>query len=174
MCASDPWTRPSRRARATRYAGFTANTVANIPSMNHFSVSRQVAWWRWNRTRASCYSGLEGSLTKRFTHGLETLSSYTYSKTLDTHGLIKPSAPSRVVLASIRNAVSAHRGHSLTRFCTQAQMGLSIRASVAPSGICIASFRPSLVFHPRCGQEYRVTLGTGTLEVCFVFLEPKV
>jgi RES domain-containing protein len=31
-----------------------------------------------------------------------------------------------------------------------------------PSGTCIACFRPALVFHPRRGKEYRITLQTGT------------
>jgi hypothetical protein len=31
-----------------------------------------------------------------------------------------------------------------------------------PSGTCIACFRPALVFHPRRGQEYRITLRGGT------------
>ena len=34
-----------------------------------------------------------------------------------------------------------------------------------PSGTCIACFRPALVFHPRRGQEYRITLGAGTHEI---------
>jgi hypothetical protein len=34
----------------------------------------------------SWYNGLEASLTKRFTHGLQLLASYTFSKTLDTDG----------------------------------------------------------------------------------------
>ncbi|MGC2403964.1 MAG: RES family NAD+ phosphorylase [Acidobacteriaceae bacterium] len=35
------------------------------------------------------------------------------------------------------------------------------------SGTCIACFRPALVFHPRRGQEYRITLGAGGREVSF-------
>jgi hypothetical protein len=31
-----------------------------------------------------------------------------------------------------------------------------------PSGICIACFRPALVFHPRRGRNYRLTVGAGT------------
>jgi RES domain len=34
-----------------------------------------------------------------------------------------------------------------------------------PSGICIACFRPALVFHPRRGQKYRITMGAGTRKV---------
>jgi hypothetical protein len=36
-----------------------------------------------------------------------------------------------------------------------------------PSGTCIACFRPALVFHPRRGQEYRITLGPGAEEISF-------
>jgi hypothetical protein len=32
------------------------------------------------------YNGLEASLTKRLSHGLQFLASYTFSKTLDTEG----------------------------------------------------------------------------------------
>ena len=35
------------------------------------------------------------------------------------------------------------------------------------SGTCIACFRPALVFHPRRGQEYRITVGPGTKEISF-------
>lgn len=31
-----------------------------------------------------------------------------------------------------------------------------------PSGTCIACFRPALIFHPRQGREYRITLQVGT------------
>ena len=35
------------------------------------------------------------------------------------------------------------------------------------SGTCIACFRPALVFHPRRGQGYRITLRPGTQEISF-------
>jgi hypothetical protein len=40
----------------------------------------------------------------------------------------------------------------------------SVRRS---SGRCIACFRPALVFHPRRGQEYRITLRAGTDSMSF-------
>jgi hypothetical protein len=40
----------------------------------------------------------------------------------------------------------------------------SVRRS---SGTCIACFRPALVFHPRRGHEYRMTLGAGRDEISF-------
>jgi RES domain len=42
------------------------------------------------------------------------------------------------------------------------------------SGTNIACFRPALVFHPRRGQEYRITLGPGTQEVSFEEVIPPV
>jgi hypothetical protein len=36
-----------------------------------------------------------------------------------------------------------------------------------PSGSCIACFRPALVFHPRRGQKYRLTVQAGTPTVEF-------
>jgi hypothetical protein len=40
----------------------------------------------------------------------------------------------------------------------------SVRRS---SGTCIACFRPALVFHPRGGHEYRITLRAGTDAISF-------
>ena len=40
----------------------------------------------------------------------------------------------------------------------------SVRQS---SGTCIACFRPALVFNPRRGQEYRITVGAGTDAISF-------
>ena len=36
-----------------------------------------------------------------------------------------------------------------------------------PSGTCIACFRPALVFHPRRGEQYRLTLEAGSDAVVF-------
>jgi hypothetical protein len=36
-----------------------------------------------------------------------------------------------------------------------------------PSGICIACFRPALVFHPRRGREYRITLEAGSNDMSY-------
>lgn len=36
-----------------------------------------------------------------------------------------------------------------------------------PSGTCIACLRPALVFHPRRGREYQMTLDAGTDDVTF-------
>ena len=42
--------------------------------------------WETESEGDSSYSGIEASLTKRLTHGLQFLASYTFSKTLDTDG----------------------------------------------------------------------------------------
>jgi hypothetical protein len=56
---------------------------------------------------------------------------------------------------------TVHRRHWLTRFRRQAQVELSIRASATlPAGALRASGQ--LWGFPRRGQEYRITLRTGT------------
>src|SRR5581483_4752110 len=65
--------------------GVTTNTVANIPSRVPFQgwtsglmqVQSKGSMW---------YNGLEASVTKGFSKGLQFLASYTWSKTLDTDG----------------------------------------------------------------------------------------
>ncbi|MGH9752967.1 MAG: TonB-dependent receptor domain-containing protein [Blastocatellia bacterium] len=66
--------------------GVTTNTVANVPlrvPIQGFTASglRQI-----ETTGESWYNGLEASLTKRFSRGLQFLASYTFSKGLDTDG----------------------------------------------------------------------------------------
>jgi hypothetical protein len=63
----------------------TTNTVANIPMRRPilgFSRHLQV-----ESAGASWYSGLELSVTKRFSRGLQFLASYTWSKSLDSDGV---------------------------------------------------------------------------------------
>ncbi len=66
--------------------GATTDTIANIPlrvpvvgvpANSLFEVESEGSSW---------YNGLEVSLTKRLSHGLQFLASYTFSKTLDTDG----------------------------------------------------------------------------------------
>jgi len=66
--------------------GATTNTVANIaqrvPVQGYLPDGiRQI-----ETSGASWYNGLEVSLTKRFSQGLQFLASYTFSKVLDTNG----------------------------------------------------------------------------------------
>jgi len=63
--------------------GVTTNTVANIPQRVPFqglATSVRLV----ETAGASWYNGLEASLTKRFSRGLQFLASYTFSKSLDT------------------------------------------------------------------------------------------
>lgn len=66
--------------------GTTTNTVANVglrvPILGIPADSLQEVESEGN----SWYNGLEISLTKRLSHGLQFLTSYTFSKTLDTDG----------------------------------------------------------------------------------------
>ena len=64
--------------------GITSNTVANIPQREPFLGFPPDSLVQMESGGASWYNGLEVSLTKRFSHGLQFLGSYTYSKTLDT------------------------------------------------------------------------------------------
>jgi hypothetical protein len=66
--------------------GATTDTIANIPlrvpvvgvpANSLFEVESEGSSW---------YNGLEVSLTRRLSHGLQFLASYTFSKTLDTDG----------------------------------------------------------------------------------------
>jgi hypothetical protein len=50
----------------------------------------------------SWYNGLEVSLTKRSSHGLQLLASYTFSKTLDTDGADINSTASGNALTGVR------------------------------------------------------------------------
>jgi hypothetical protein len=61
--------------------GITTNTVANAPSrVPYLGYSSLLI----NETAGTTsYNGLQSSLTKRFSHGLQFLASYTWSKTLD-------------------------------------------------------------------------------------------
>ncbi len=62
----------------------TDNTLANLPlrvPVEGFAVS---SWRQVNSEGASWYNGLEASLTKRFSHGVQFLASYTWAKELST------------------------------------------------------------------------------------------
>ena len=62
----------------------TTNTVANIPQRVPFQ-GWQATGLRVNESAGeSWYDGLEASLTKRFSRGLQFLASYTWAKSLDT------------------------------------------------------------------------------------------
>jgi len=66
--------------------GATENTVANIPLRVPVPGVPPDSLLVMESEGSSRYNGLEASLTKRLSHGLQFLASYTFSKTLDTDG----------------------------------------------------------------------------------------
>jgi len=66
--------------------GVTTNTVANIPIRVPILGIPPDSLVEMESEGSSWYNGLEVSLTKRLSHGLQFLASYTFSKTLDTDG----------------------------------------------------------------------------------------
>jgi len=66
--------------------GLTENTVANIALRVPVPGVPPDSLVLMESEGSSWYNGLEASLTKRLSHGLQFLASYTFSKTLDTDG----------------------------------------------------------------------------------------
>ena len=66
--------------------GVTTNTFANIPLRVPILGVPPDSLVEMESEGSSWYNGLEASLTKRLSHGLQFLASYTYSKILDTDG----------------------------------------------------------------------------------------
>src|SRR5207302_9207770 len=67
-------------------SGITSNTIANIRLRVPIPGIRPDALREQESEGSSWYHGLETSLTKRLSHGLQFLASYTFSKVLDTDG----------------------------------------------------------------------------------------
>ncbi|HXJ11158.1 MAG TPA: TonB-dependent receptor, partial [Candidatus Limnocylindrales bacterium] len=66
--------------------GESTNTFANIPLRVPIPGVPPDSLQVMESAGASWYNGLEVSLTKRLSHGIQFLASYTFSKTLDTDG----------------------------------------------------------------------------------------
>ena len=66
--------------------GAFENTVANIPLRVPVLGVPPDSLLEMESEGSSWYNGLEASLTKRLSHGLQFLASYSFSKTLDTDG----------------------------------------------------------------------------------------
>lgn len=66
--------------------GLTQNTLANIPLRVPILGIPPDSLQEMESEGSSWYNGLEVSLTKRMSRGLQFLASYTFSKTLDTDG----------------------------------------------------------------------------------------
>jgi len=66
--------------------GITSNTVENIPQRVPLIGVPPDSLQLMESEGSSWYNGLEASLTRRLSRGLQFLASYTFSKTLDTDG----------------------------------------------------------------------------------------
>jgi len=66
--------------------GVTTNTFANIPFRVPILGVPPESLVEMESAGSSWYNGLEASVTKRLSHGIQFLASYTFSKTLDTDG----------------------------------------------------------------------------------------
>ena len=66
--------------------GVTSDTTSNIGARVPIPGIIPDGLREMESAGRSWYNGLETSLTKRFSHGLQLLASYTFSKTLDTDG----------------------------------------------------------------------------------------
>ena len=66
--------------------GQTSNTVSNIPLRLPIPGQPPASLFLVESSGNSWYNGLEVSLTKQYSHGLQFLASYTFSKSLDTDG----------------------------------------------------------------------------------------
>ena len=73
-------------SEANPIRGAASNTLANIPLRVPIPGVPADSLWEIESEGSSWYNGLEASLTKRVSHGLQFLASYTFSKTLDTDG----------------------------------------------------------------------------------------
>ena len=67
--------------------GVTTNTVANIAQRVPIQGFTAPGLTQIENSGGAWYNGLEASLTKRFSRGLQFQASYTFSKALDTNGL---------------------------------------------------------------------------------------
>jgi hypothetical protein len=76
----------------------SVNTLANISSRVPVPGIRPDALREMESEGNSWYNGLEASLTKRLSHGLQFLAAYTFSKTLDTDGADVNSTSAGVLL----------------------------------------------------------------------------
>jgi len=73
-------------SQANPIRGVTDNTLANIPERVPIVGFAPASLLVTESGGQSWYNALEASLTKRMSHGLQFLASYTFSKALDTDG----------------------------------------------------------------------------------------
>ncbi|MGH9685137.1 MAG: TonB-dependent receptor domain-containing protein [Candidatus Acidiferrales bacterium] len=93
--------------------GVTTDTVANVPLREPILGFPPDSMVQVESTGASWYNGLDVSLTKRFSNGLQFLASYTYSKTLDTAGAaVNLSAAGNAIVTGNQNDPGARYGNT--------------------------------------------------------------
>ena len=130
---------PESSAEHLRAHQGTSNTLANIGSRVPIPGIRPDSLREMESEGNSWYNGLEASLTKRLSHGLQFLASYTFSKTLDTDGadINSTSAGNALTLGRPKLSQAAMgtrqlRPHSSIRF--QRNMESSQPVSGTPTG----------------------------------------
>jgi hypothetical protein len=93
--------------------GVTTDTVANIPSRVPILGVPPDSLVLMESEGSSWYNGIEVSLTKRLSHGLQLLASYTFSKTLDTDGAdINSTASGNALTLGDQNSPSQRWGRA--------------------------------------------------------------
>jgi Carboxypeptidase regulatory-like domain/TonB dependent receptor/TonB-dependent Receptor Plug Domain len=93
--------------------GVTTNTLANIPLRVPVLGVPPDSLVEMESEGDSWYNGLEVSLTKRLSHGLQLLASYTFSKTLDTDGAdINSTASGNALTLGDQNSPSQRWGRA--------------------------------------------------------------
>jgi len=92
--------------------GQTDDTYANVSQRAPLVGFSIPTWQQINSEGASWYNGLEASLTKRFSHGLQFLASYTWAKQLSTD-FSSSTSPNGGVSVGNQNVQSARYGPDL-------------------------------------------------------------
>lgn len=93
--------------------GQTEDTLANIPLRVPVIGIPSTALQEVESAGQSWYNGLEASLTKRLSGGLQFLASYTFSKSLDTDGAnINGTGAGNILTRGDQNSPSQRRGRS--------------------------------------------------------------
>jgi hypothetical protein len=93
--------------------GVTTNTLANVSQRVPIPGVRPDSLREMESAGSSWYNGLEASLTKRYTHGLQFPASYTFSKTLDTDGAdINSTSSSNALTLGNQNSSSQRLGRA--------------------------------------------------------------
>jgi hypothetical protein len=93
--------------------GVTSNTVANIPERQPILGFPPDSMVQVESSGSAWYNGLDVSLTKRFSNGLQFLASYTYSRTLDTAGAsVNLTAAGNAIITGNQNDPGARYGNT--------------------------------------------------------------